>query len=334
MVATNFKLKCSVILTVYTRKEFVDEALLSLENQDIDKNLFEVLIISNVEIKLKRSYNLNMQIVNSDRMTLAGKLAQAILLAKNEIITFLEDDDLYCSDRISAILKCFSSDSILTYYHNNSSHFRQSEINKNNIKSRSHSSKQKTIRIQKGKNADISRSDEIYLYKSHADYNLSSMALKKSFITDYTEILLNLETRYIDTFVFCVSLYNGNSIIIDSKILTLTRINTMNASQSVEINSEFASNLRYSRDMEKLIKGFELVKISGKRFVQNFIISRGYDDLMKSYNVSRLESIVKLMQLLKIYGIYFFSSDVTKKGIVYSISPRLMHEMLIEFHTA
>ena len=51
--ATGFKLKCSVIIPVYKRVEFVEQALLSLESQNIDKDLFEVLIISNAEINLQ-----------------------------------------------------------------------------------------------------------------------------------------------------------------------------------------------------------------------------------------------------------------------------------------
>ena len=81
MLHADFKLKCSVILTVYKRIEFVDQALLSLENQNIDKDLFEVLLISNSKINLSKSYNLNLEIIYSDKITLAGKLAQGILLA-------------------------------------------------------------------------------------------------------------------------------------------------------------------------------------------------------------------------------------------------------------
>jgi glycosyltransferase involved in cell wall biosynthesis len=334
MPAAGFKLKCSVILPVYTRKEFVNQALLSLENQDVDKNFFEVLIISNVEINLERSYNLNMQIVKSDRMTLAGKLSQGIILAKYDVVTFLEDDDLYCNDRISTILKCFGSESDLTYYHNASIHFRHTEIQKRIASLCSHSSIQKVFRIQERRNTDISRSDEMFLYKNQADYNLSSMALRKDFIIDHAKEIANLGTRSIDTFVFSIALYKGNSLLIDSKILTSIRINEFNASQSVELNRDSISNSRFSRDMRDLIAVFDSLQILEKRFVQSFIISRGFDDLMKSNNISRLESIVKLIELLKIYRAYFFSSDVAKKGIIYSISPRLMHKMITKFHKA
>lgn len=334
MSATDFALKCSVIIPVYTRKEFVNQALLSLENQDVDINLFEVLIISNIEINLERNYNLDMQIVKSDRMTLAGKLFQGIILCKYDVVTFLEDDDLYSKGRISTILKCFSLESDLTYYHNASIQFRHSEMRKKTVNSCSHLSTQKVFRIQECKNADISRSDEIYFYKSQADYNLSSMALRKNFIIDYVTKIESLGTRYIDTFFFSIALYKGSSLMIDSKVLTYIRINELNASQSVELNRHSISNFKFSGDMEALIEVYDSLQILGKRVVQRFVISRGFDDLMKSNNISQLESIVKLIELLKMYGIYFFRSDVAKKGIIYFISPWLMRKMITKFHKA
>ena len=334
MFATGFKLKCSVIIPVYKRVEFVEQALLSLESQNIDKDLFEVLIISNAEINLSKSYNLNLEIIHSDKITLAGKLAQGILLAKNEVITFLEDDDLYCSDRISDILKCFSDNYDLTYYHNRSIHFRKSRLLDKNIKYCSGRSTKRSFRVENEEKWDISKEDEKRLNKSQADYNLSSVALRKSFINDYVEMLSKLGTRYIDTFMFSISLYKGNSLMIVSKVLTKIRTNPMNASQSVEREGEPHIKDGYSNDMKDLIAAFKSSKILDKKFSQNFIIERGFDDLMKSNSLSRTKAFFAMFELSKLYGFNLIRSDVAKKGIVYLISPRLMHKMLTEFHKA
>ena len=328
----DFKLKCSVVLPVYKRIEFVDQALLSLENQNIDKDLFEVLIISNTEINLSKSYNLNLEIIYSDKITLAGKLAQGILLAKNEVITFLEDDDLYCRDRISDILKCYSDNDSLTYYHNRSIHFRKSGVLDKNIKYCSGRSTKRSFKVENEGKWDISKEDEKHLNKSQADYNLSSMALRKSFISDYVEMLSKLGTRYIDTFMFSISLYRGNSLMIDSKVLTKIRTNALNASQSVEREGESHMKGGYSNDMKDLIAAFKSSKILDKKFSKNFIIARGFDDLMKGNKLSRTKAIFAMFELSKLYGFNLIRSDVAKKGIVYLISPRLMHKILTEFH--
>ena len=334
MPLRDFEIKCSIILTIYKRTEFVEQALDSLENQSVDKNLFEVLIISNIELKLSKTYNLNMQIIISDQLSLAGKIASGILLARNEVVTFLEDDDLYCKDRIEHILRSFRDNKDLDYYHNRAVHFRAPTFLLKKPKICSVKSAQVLLDNKDKNDGDITKATEYKLNKYQADYNLSSMAFRKDFIIDHAKEIAKLGTRYIDTFVFSIALYKGNSLLIDSKILTSIRINEFNASQSVELRSDSISNFRFSRDMRDLIEVFDSLQILEKRFVQSFIISRGFDDLMKSNNISRLESFVKLMELLKIYRAYFFSSDVAKKGIIYSISPRLMHKMITKFHKA
>ena len=332
MPPTDFKHKCSVILTVYKRIEFVNQALLSLESQNIDKDLFEVLIISNTEINLSRSYNLNLKIIYSDRAKLAGKIAQGILLAKNEVITFLEDDDLYCCHRISDILNYFNDNDNLTYYHNRSIHFRKLGVLDKNIKHCSRRSTKRLFEVENDEKWDISKEDVKHLNKKQADYNLSSMALRKSFINDYVEMLSKLGTRYIDTFMFSISLYKGNSVMLDSKVLTKIRIHAQNASQSVEREGESHTEDGYSNDMKDLIAALENSKILDKKFSKDFIIARGFDDLMKGNKLSRTKAFFAMFELSKLYGFNLIRSDVAKKGIVYLISPRLMHKMLTEFH--
>ena len=55
---------------------------------------------------------------------------------------------------------------------------------------------------------------------------------------------------------------------------------------------------------------------------------------MKSNKLSRTKAIFAMFELSKLYGFNLIRSDVAKKGIVYLISPRLMHKMLTKFHGA
>jgi hypothetical protein len=310
----------------------LEQALYSLENQSVDKNSFEVLIISNIQLKFPKIHNMNLRIILSDRESLAGKLAEGILLARNEIIVFLEDDDLYCQDRIKHILTVFGDNEDLDYYHNKSVHFRTLTFPRSGLKFCSKKKFRILLKHKDMENGDITASVEYKFNKYQADYNLSSIALRKDFIADYVEILLKLGTRYVDSFFFSLALYKGNSIIIDSNIDTLIRTHSLNASQSVESVEEKKNNKRYSIDMEKLTVVLINIGIIEKRFVQHFIISRGLDDLMKVGNISRVEVFSKMLKLLKIYRRYFFKSDVTLKALMYIISPNVMYKLLGRFH--
>ena len=174
---------------------------------------------------------------------------------------------------------------------------------------------------------------EYKLNRYQADYNLSSMAIRKALLADYIELFLEVGTRYIDSFIFSIALYKGNSIIIDTKINTLIRTHSMKTSQGVEPTKETKNNVRYSTDMEKLVTVLIKMGIIEKRFAQHFIITRGLDDLMKAGNISRVEVFSRMKKLLKIYGRYFLRSDVTIKAFIYCISPNLMHKLLVLFHS-
>ena len=324
-------IKCSIILTVYKRSEFIEEALNSLEKQVADKDLFEVLVISNIELKFSRLFNLNLRFILSNKMSLSSKLAVGIANATNEIITFLEDDDIYCVNRIERILSVFRNNSNLDYYHNKALHFKTSGSLQKKLEICSGKKTQLSLAM-KPEDDDINEIAEYNLNKYQADYNLSSMAIKKNFIFDYIDIISVLGTRYIDTFLFSLSLYKSKSIYIDTSIETLIRIHPMNASQTVEVIKESNRDSMYSIDMNVLIAAFSKVKILEKRFVQHFILSRGLDDLMKSSSISRHEVISALIKLLKIYGKYFLKSDVTRKSFLYIISPNFMRKLIVKYH--
>lgn len=328
----DIRTKCSIILIVYTRSEFVEQALNSLESQSVEKDVFEVLIISNVELKLLRVYNLNLRIILSDQKSLAGKLAQGIVIARNEVITFLEDDDVYCKDRVNNILAVFRDNKDVDYYHNMSKHFRTLTSLQKVLEICSGESAHFTLSNRNSESIDITDFIEYKLNKYQADYNLSSMAVRKTFIIGYIDIFYELGIRYIDTFIFSLALYKSNSIFIDSRISTLIRTHSMNASQTVDTIKGLNHNSRYSKDMNDLIVAFNKVSISGKKFVKHFVLARGLDDLMKSNSIPRHEVITVLIKLLKIYGRYFLKSDVTRKGLLYIVSPNLMHKLLVKFH--
>ncbi|WP_048816751.1 glycosyltransferase family 2 protein [Caldisphaera lagunensis] len=98
--------KISVIVTAYNRKKYLPYALQSLEQQTLDKDKFEVIVIKNFEDQLsdkiiERNNWKNMVIEENN--TLGEKLSLGIDESKGDIITFLEDDDMYKPERLMYI---------------------------------------------------------------------------------------------------------------------------------------------------------------------------------------------------------------------------------------
>jgi len=326
-------MKLSVIITVYSRVEFVEDALLSLENQTVRSDLFEVIIVSNIDLKLSRRYNLDLTISMSDRKTLAGKLVQGISLAKNEIITFLEDDDLYVDDRIQAILNAFDEFNDLTYYHNNSIHFREFSNKHLSIIKHGNYMRNSQIRIIDLYSSSPKENDMKFLGKNQADFNLSSMAFEKNFIMYYANSIAGLRNRYVDTFLFLLASYGQRPFMIDTAIRTLTRVHSSNASASVVSNPLSTMTQRLSDDMICVTDALTEIGIIKGEIVQNWLMERGLDDMMKGASIPRSECMKQMLTLVRVEKMNFIRGDVIRKAMIYLISPKLMYRMLEVFHS-
>lgn len=326
-------MKLSVIITVYSRVEFVENALLSLENQTVNKDCFEVIIVSNIDIKLSRTYNLDLRISMSDRKTLAEKLVQGISLAKNEIVTFLEDDDLYIDDRIQAILNAFDKFKGLSYYHNNSKHFRKFSNDYLSILKHDNYKRDSQIRIIDSFSSALKEDDIKFLEKNRSDFNLSSMAFDKNFIMNYLNLITKLRNRYVDTFIYFLAFYGHRPFMIDTAVRTLTRVHSSNASSSVVSNNLSAGTKRLSEDMVCVIEGMTEAGIINEVNVQKWLMERGLDDMIKGASISKLECLRQMITLLRLKKMDFIRGDVFKKAMIYLISPEMMFRMLEVFHS-
>jgi len=110
----------SVIVTAYNRRRYLPFALRSLEAQTLPRDRFEVIVVKNFEDKesddiISRSGWKD--VYNDDpyqgRMVLAG-----LEESRGEVITFLDDDDMYTDNRLEEVYKAFASYDRLVYFHN------------------------------------------------------------------------------------------------------------------------------------------------------------------------------------------------------------------------
>ena len=111
----------SVIITAYNRKTYLLDAINSVINQTLDKKYYEIIVIKNYnDSKIDEFINKN-NIINifSRDNSLSGKIYEAIKIANGDIISFLEDDDLFLPTKLKEIYDNFIDTPNLVYYHNN-----------------------------------------------------------------------------------------------------------------------------------------------------------------------------------------------------------------------
>ena len=84
----------SVIITLYNRTQFIHEAIESVINQTLNKDLYEIILISNIPIDTSNYGKIVELSIIEDKEI--GKMYQRGLeISKGKIITFLDDDDLF-----------------------------------------------------------------------------------------------------------------------------------------------------------------------------------------------------------------------------------------------
>jgi Glycosyltransferases, probably involved in cell wall biogenesis len=161
----------SVIITAYNRKEFLLNAIKSAVNQTLDKKYYEIIVIKNFQDENIDNYLLenNIKGIISDDISLGGKLNEALNVAKGNVISFLEDDDLFLENKLDTVHNKFKKDANIVYYHN-----RHVPINKDG----------KTIEVK---------------IKYSPDFNMSCISVRKSVLN-----LHNIKTITYgqDTFIF------------------------------------------------------------------------------------------------------------------------------------
>ena len=110
----------SVIVTAHDRRRYLPEALRSLEAQTLDKGKFEVIVVKNFEDPtsdeiIRRNEWKN---VVTDVKPLGGKIVIGVEESRGDVITFLEDDDMYVPERLQVVERRFREIKDLVYFHN------------------------------------------------------------------------------------------------------------------------------------------------------------------------------------------------------------------------
>jgi glycosyltransferase involved in cell wall biosynthesis len=229
----------SVIVTAYNRRRYLPFALRSLETQTLPKDKFDVRVVKNFDDKESDdiiSRNGWKDVYNDDpyhgRMVLAG-----LEEAKGEVITFLDDDDMYVKNRLEEVYKAFTSYDRLVYFHNS-----QTIIDSNgNVLERPPPSLPISKNLVGGspividvdklrelaKRYNVSVADLVLKVRARADFNNGSVAVRRHIVESHAQLLKRLPSS-IDNFVFVSSLRAGGLMYFTDEKLTLYRVHREN----------------------------------------------------------------------------------------------------------
>ena len=212
----------SVIITAYNRESFLLNAIKSAVNQTINKRHYEVIVIKNFKEHTVDEFIDNHNIKNIFMDGSVGKfLYSGVSVSTGEIISFLDDDDLFSKDKLQVVYNKFKSNNNLCYYHN--AHITVNE------------------QYQKF-DSKLGRS---------ITFNLSSISVRKSILNLNNLKKINSNT---DHFMYLSALESDNNIIADKEELTYYMFhNSVSHIDTDDINLFIKSR---NPDLEQDIKPF------------------------------------------------------------------------------
>lgn len=268
----------SVIIIAHGRRTYLQESVQSVLAQDVERSKVEVIVVKNfrddsLDGFLKES---GAQTVLCEAVPAAEKVAEGLRLSRAPIICILEDDDVFETNRIRAILDAFAADPNLGFYRNRISYigpdggpiFRGSL---GPFRFRLTGSRGQ-IHLR-----DIEKPSRIRsVAGTYPDFNVSSSAVRRE-LADQVLPHLSLISSAVDTLLFYEALCSPWSILLDDRCLTRYRVHGMNATlgDSGDLGSRSARLLDLTRTTDhdyKVIR--ELVVAYGRPFAIRQIEAR------------------------------------------------------------
>ena len=112
------KVLLSVIIptTDLNRLPLLMRGIDSLQNQDLDHRLFEIIVVSNYPLDLNRNIDISIKIINTDQRNLGAKLVIGAINSTSDVLAFLEDDDTFAENKLSILSRVFLGNSKLGYF--------------------------------------------------------------------------------------------------------------------------------------------------------------------------------------------------------------------------
>ncbi len=223
-------MKVSIIITAYGRKDFLEEALDSALKQSDNSIETEIILIKNFRDSKIDSICQSSGVRLVEREGTIGEyLSYASAMATGEIIMFLEDDDVFVSNKVRKIVDLFSCNRDVLLVHNGYCAIDESsrKIEYKRLLDKHHYPDDFHL-IFDYKSKKLSD----FISSSNADFNLSCMCVRREAMTpDFLSFLSTILSNP-DAVLLYYSLSLGGKVLANGDVLTKYRVHKEGISQS------------------------------------------------------------------------------------------------------
>lgn len=317
--------KVSVIVTANGRKEFISKAITSLIEQKISKSEFEVIVVKNFKDKNLETSCLEhgFKLVHTDGIQ-GAFLSEGLKSASANILAFLDDDDIWSLDHLERLVSVFQKYPDLGYYQNTCKYI-DSEGNSADYwhpSKRGMSFRNKEVYIT----SDQKIQHISQLKKMSADFNLSSIAVKREVIEDHLMLVPFLQ-GFPDGILFYLALCSNSSIFLDNTIGTFYRIHVKRSSNST------MSSVRRANTIKNLME--YLNKVCVKNEIMKWLeIELSLNNCLTAFrnpSPNRRQMLSNMYRTFHTFSLESVKIPIWRRililGLFYSLSPNLFRKI-------
>ena len=321
----------SVLVIAHERKEFILDAIDSLRNQLDQKDNYEVIVVKKFRDNAIDSLILSFgyQNIITDKNSLGEKIYVALSYCKGQFISFLEDDDLFVTEKIREIIKKIKENINLIYLHND--HITIDLNGKITGKKLGKSIKNSMLlNLKKCSFIELAR-----LSKYDPDFNLSSITINVKTVEKNKE-MLNKTNFSLDAFMYFVAISSEEgSILLFKKELTKFRYYKKNGLTIVPINGRTIESVKNFAELQLDFDKKMLYAMQG-RHAKKILKMRVIEDELKlsilNDEISKNISIPNTL-LLSVYALRigeFYKVKLVFLGLLNLINHELSQKLYVK----
>lgn len=249
----------SVIVVAYTRTSFLKQAVESILNQQSVKGEVEVVVSKSFQDPHLDKWfeDAGVRVLTNSDSRAGKRLAEAVEVVRGEVVSFLDDDDLFSPDKIRSVRELFQKDPRLGYYHNGVLVVDDSNrpITPPPILGRRLRAiaRHSPVKLSRGNLGSALR----LLPPIDVDFNVSSISIRREILkqrlTELREIPLSC-----DSFCFYSTLLTDYNLLIDDAKLTRYRVHSSNLG-TVRTTPQRDSDRNSDQISARLLQSYELI---------------------------------------------------------------------------
>lgn len=218
-----YSLAISVVIIAYNRQQFLTQAIESALKQTLKRSLYEIIVVKNFsDVNDEERYSeLGVRFFTLPDGPVSKYIIKGIEVAKGEVISFLDDDDLFDAEKLQYVQTLFDNHPNLVYLHNGREYFPRRNRGLN-ILPKGYIKAPLSFRID-DRGDSLSKYLRI-IFKQNLAINLSSVSVRSYILRKQIYALISM-VGATDYFIFflCLQL-QGKEVMFVPTVLTKYRL--------------------------------------------------------------------------------------------------------------